>query len=335
MRVVGLLIAAIALIVLGGVYWMTWMPGSSAREPLPESTAAQRALAARLQAHVRALAGTIGARNMYREGSMAAAVGYIAAQMREAGYEPERHAYELTGESGARFAGRTAINLVAELPGTGRPEEIVVIGAHYDTVRGSPGADDNASGVAVLLELARAFQDRAQPRTLRFVAFANEELPFSRTEDMGSYAYAARCHRRGAAVTAMLALDGVGYFTSKPKSQHYPIAGIGLLYPERGNFIGFITRLADAPLLRHAIGAFRPAAIPSEGAALPAVVPGVGWSDHWAFWQHGYDAFLVTDTLPFRYPYYHSPADTPARLDYVRMARVVEGLRSVVTQLAQ
>lgn len=335
MKKVGLLLVALAFIAVGGGFWMTWMPGSSAEEPLPEPTAAQRALAARLEAHVRALAGAIGERNLYTEGSMRAAVDYIEARMREAGYEPKRLTYELSGESAARFTGRTMTNLVAELPGTGRADKIVVIGAHYDTVRGSPGADDNASGVAALLELARVFRDRPQSRTLRFVAFANEEMPFFGTENMGSYVYATRSRRRGADITAMVSFDGLGYFTSEPGSQHYPVGGLRLLYPQRGNFIAFITRVTGAPLLRRAIEAFRPATIPSEGAAMPAMLPGIAWSDHWAFWQHGYDAFLVTDTLPFRYPYYHSPGDTPARLDYAGMARVVEGLRSVVERLAQ
>lgn len=329
-------LAAMAVLVAAAGVWMMRMPGSSIDTPLPEPTAAERALAASLEEHVRALADDIGERNLYTNGSMAAASAYIETRLRAAGYDPERHHYTLSGASSERLAGRAADNVVAELPGTERPHEIVVIGAHYDTVVTSPGADDNASGVATLLALARWFGERPQPRTLRFVAFANEEPPFFQTADMGSHAYAARCREHGDEVTAMLSLDGVGYFTDAPGSQEFPTAGIDLVYPDRGHFIGFITRMSDAPLVRRALAAFRErATIPSEGAALPGTLPGIGWSDHWSFWQHDYPAFMVTDTLPFRYPHYHSSTDTAGRLDYTRMARVAEGLKAVIARLAE
>lgn len=333
----GLLVAAavLALAAAGAGAWLMRMPGSSIEPPLPPPSATERALADALEAHVRALAEGIGERNMYTEGAMAAASRYIEAQMRAAGYDPERHGYELSGASSDFLAGRRAHNLVAEVAGTRRPHEIVVVGAHYDTVVASPGADDNASGVATLLALARWFRERPQPRTLRFVAFANEEPPFFQTRDMGSHAYAARCRRRGEAVTAMLSLDGVGYYSDGPGTQAFPAPGVGLAYPDRGDFIGFVTRMSDAALLRRAVGAFRArATVPSEGAALPGTLPGIGWSDHWSFWQHDYPAFLVTDTLPFRHPHYHSSGDIPARLDYGRMARVAEGLKAVIGRLA-
>lgn len=325
-----------ALLVVAAGAWMMRMPGSSIEAPLPEPTAAERALAASLEEHVRALAADIGERNLYTRDSMAEATAYIEARMRTAGYEPERHGYGLSGVSADYLAGRSADNLIAELPGTERPDEVVVVGAHYDTVANSPGADDNASGVATLLALARWFRERPQARSLRFVAFANEEPPFFQTADMGSHAYAARSRRRGERITAMVSLDGLGYFADAPGTQEFPAAGFDLVYPDRGHFIGFVTRMSDAPLLRRAIGAFRArATIPSEGAALPGTLPGIGWSDHWSFWQHDYPAFMVTDTLPFRYPHYHSSGDTPERLDYERMARVAEGLKAVVAQLAK
>lgn len=302
---------------------------------MPALTAAQQTLAARLEADVRALAEGIGERNLQTGDSMARTARWIESRMRAAGYAPRTHRYELSGASLPGLAGVAADNLIAELPGTGGSDEIVVVGAHYDSVFGSPGADDNASGVAALLALAEAFSDRPQSRTLRFVAFANEEVPYFLGPDMGSHAYARHCAERNEKVAAMMSMDGIGYFSEEPGSQQYPVPGIGLVYPDRGNFIGFVTRVRDARLMRRALRAFREhAEIPSEGAALPGGVAGVGWSDHWSFWQHGYPAFLVTDTLPFRYPHYHTPGDTADRLDYGRMARVVAGLEAVIEELA-
>jgi hypothetical protein len=332
----GLWLLAIATIAaVAGATWMTWMPGRTVKEPLPELTAVEAALSARLESDVRALSMDIGERNLFTADTMTAAADWIETRLHEAGCDPDRHAYELSGNSIPVLAGRRAHNLIAEISGTERPEEVVVIGAHYDTVPGSPGANDNASSVAALLALAEWFRERPQPRTLRFVAFANEEPPIFFSPDMGSHAYAARSRERDERIIAMMSMDGIGYFSDAPGSQGYPMPGLGLIYPSRGNFIAFVSRFSDARLLRRAIGAFREgASIPSEGALLPGGLPGVSWSDHWSFWQHDYPAFLVTDTLPFRDPYYHTPQDTAERLDYQRMARVVEGLKTVITTLA-
>ena len=326
----GILILVLAT---GVLLWSTWMPGTSASAPLPDQSATEHALSTELEADVRALAEGIGQRNMQTEGSMDASVNWIARRFDEIGYEPRRQEYTLRD---ARFQGDTAANVIAEVEGESVADEIVVIGAHYDTVPGSPGANDNASGVAVLLSLAEWFRERPQARTLRFVAFANEEHPFHRTSDMGSEVYALEQRQAGADITAMISMDGLGYFSDEPGSQHYPLRPIQWFYPDRGDFIGLITRTRDAPLVRRAIGAFRQeATVPSEGAALPEGIPGVAWSDHRAFWDQGYAALLVTDTLPFRDPAYHRPGDTPERLDYDRLARVSVGLRAVLTELAR
>lgn len=335
-RAIGLLALACAGLIAAGGGWMMAMPGTSAREPLAEPSAHEQALSERLEAHVRTLAGEIGERNLERREALDAAADYLEGQMRAAGYTPERQTYTLGGHAADALAGVTADNLVAELPGTQRPDEVLVVGAHYDSIMGSPGADDNASGVAALLELARLFQERPQPRTVRFVAFANEEPPYFLSEDMGSAAYATAARERGDALVAMMALDGIAYFSNEPESQHFPVPGPSLVYPSRGHFIGFVTRVRDGALVRQATGAFRErASIPSEGAALPGMLPGVGWSDHWAFWQQDVPAFLVTDTLPFRNPHYHSAADTPDKLDYLRLARVTAGLEAVVARMAE
>jgi hypothetical protein len=322
----------LAAALVGGLSWMLMMPGESVTEPLAEPTVAERALTRQLKADVRMLADDIGERNMHRPGSMATAAEWIKLRLREAGYEPQVHSYTLRGSG---YGGESADNLIAEVPGHGPADEIVIIGAHYDTVPGSPGANDNGSAVAVLLALAEHFAERRQERTLRFIAFANEEPPFYLSEDMGSHAYARKLREGNEQVHAMIALDGLGFFSNKPGSQQFPVPGISLAYPDRAEFIAFVTRMRDRSVLTRALGSFREhASIPSEGAVLPSIVPGVGWSDHWSFWQHGYPALLVTDTLPFRDPHYHGPGDTPQRLDFDRMARVAEGLKAVISELA-
>jgi Zn-dependent M28 family amino/carboxypeptidase len=225
-------------------------------------------------------------------------------------------------------------NLEVEIQGKTRPEEIVVLGAHYDSAIGCPGANDNGSAVASLLALARSWRGRTPARTLRFVALANEEPPFFQTEQMGSLVYARRCRERNERVVAMLSLETMGYYSTAQGSQKYPFP-VGLFYPSRGDFIAFVGNTGNAKLVRQCVAAFRRhAQFPSEGGALPGGLPGIGWSDHWAFWQVGYPALMVTDTAPFRYPHYHTPQDTPDKLDYDRLARVVTGLEKVIGELA-
>jgi len=326
--------AAIILLMLTvfGVWILIIMPASGDEITMTELTSGEKETARQLEADVRTLAEEIGERNMHTAGTMERTVSWIEKRMKNSGFYPSRQSYEI---GGFRYSGQTADNLIAELEGTEQPNKIVVVGAHYDSVSGSPGANDNASAVAVLLALAEYFADRPQPQTVRFVAFANEEPPFFLSRKMGSYAYARHCKNIGEDITAMMALDGLGYYRDEPGSQSYPVPGIGFFYPNTANFIGFVTRIRDTGLMRRALGAFRKkATISSEGAALPGFVPGVYWSDHWSFWKHGYPAFLVTDTLLFRDPEYHAPGDTPERLDYYRMARVAGGLKYVVKKLA-
>ena len=225
-------------------------------------------------------------------------------------------------------------NVIAEVAGRGASAEVVVVGAHYDTVPGCPGADDNASGVAALIEIARACLPSPPPRSLRLIGFVNEEPPFFQTGAMGSLRHAWAARERGERIVAMISLESLGVYSDAAGSQQYPFP-LGAFYPDRGDFLAFVGNLRSAPLVRRAIGSFRRhAAFPSEGLAAPEWVPGVGWSDQWAFWQAGYPALMVTDTVPFRYPHYHLPSDTPDRLDYDRLARVVAGLARVTLELA-
>jgi peptidase M28-like protein len=308
-----------------GVCFMMRMPGKSHQGLLPPATDEERLLAERLRTDVTMLAGTIGERNVLHYRRLQEAAAYIGDRLRRLGYPVREEAYPADG--------REVANIVAEVKGTRQPEEIVVLGAHYDSVPGSPGANDNASGVAALLELARLFKGEKPGRTLRFVAFVNEEPPYFRTDLMGSRVHAANARKRGEKIVAMLSLETIGCYSDKPGSQHYP-SPFSLFYPNTGNFIGFVGNLGSSSLLRDSIKTFRETTpFPSEGLAAPAFIAGIGWSDQWAFWQEGYPGIMVTDTAPFRYPHYHEATDTADRLDYGRMARVVSGLGRVVEGL--
>ena len=267
---------------------------------------------------VETLAGDIGERNVTKPRAYAAATDIIEQSLTNS----RRHVFE------------TGVNIEAEVAGN---DEVIVIGAHYDSVIGSPGADDNASGVAAMIELARRFaaEGRGAPRrTLRFVAFANEEPPHFATPEMGSFRYAQRCRERGEKILGMISLETIAYFTDAPKSQLYP-AMLSLIYPSTGNFIAFVSNLKSRELLRRTLRAFRKhSEIPSQSGALPEMISGVGWSDQWAFWQFGYPAMMITDTALFRNPHYHTATDKPDTLDYERLARVVDGLTAVVDDLA-
>jgi Zn-dependent M28 family amino/carboxypeptidase len=305
---------------------MIRMPGTSFQGTLPPLTAEQREAVEALRADVEQLAGRIGERNHRHRAALRMAAEHVERRMASTGLGPRRQS---TGASGHDFD-----NLELEVAGAERPHEIVVVGAHYDSVLGSPGANDNGTGVAALLWLAARFADRRLPRTLRFVAFVNEEPPHFQTDAMGSLVYARRCQQRGENVVAMLSLETLGCYSDAPGSQAYP-PPLGAFYPSEGNFVAFVANRGSRELVRQVIEEFRKSAsFPSEGASLPAWVPGVGWSDQWAFWQAGYPGVMVTDTAPFRYPHYHSHRDTPDQVDYERLARVVTGLSAVVQALA-
>ena len=319
-------LAVVPLVILAGIWFVTGMPGSTWTGPLPPLTDKEQLIHDNLKRHVAALAGRIGERNVWRPEAMAAAAGYIQERFEDAGYTVNVQPFTSRG--------LTVNNIEAVLPGQGAADEIIVVGAHYDSVADSPGADDNASGVAALLELARLLAGTTLPRTVRFVAFANEEAPFFYGDEMGSNLYAARAQAQGEHVEAMLSLETLGYFTDQPGSQKYPFP-FSYLYPDTGNFIGFVGNLSSRSLVRKAVGAFRAStAFPSEGVAAPSGIEGIHWSDHWSFWEAGYPAIMVTDTAPFRYPYYHTAKDTPAQLDYNGLARVTGGLADVVGVLA-
>lgn len=278
-----------------------------------------------LRQAVDALAGGIGERNVYCYPKLCEAAAFIEQSFREAGYQPTRYEYHARGKS---FA-----NIEAEIRGQDSPHEIIIIGAHYDTARGSPGANDNGSGVAALLVLARSFANKRSSRSLRFVAFTNEERPFLRTALMGSRVYARQCRERAENIIAMLSLETMGYCSQKSGSQW--LSFFGALYPSRGDYIVFVANPSSKELLKNVTQSFRRQTdISWQTATLPSFSPGAKSSDHWSFWKEGYPALMVTDTAPFRYPHYHKPSDTPDKLRYDFLNGVVEGLQGVVRDLA-
>jgi Zn-dependent M28 family amino/carboxypeptidase len=304
---------------------MIRMPGegySGALEPLDSEG---RDLADALRADVQMLASEIGERSLHRPKGLHAAADRISGAFAAAGLVPGFQTYAVEGVA--------AQNVDATIVGADRPGDIVIVGAHYDSVELTTGADDNASGVAAMLALARRFSKRHPHATLRFVAFVNEEPPYFQTEAMGSLVYARGCKERRENVIAMLSLESIGFYSDAKGSQKYPPL-LNLAYPSAGTFLGFVGDRSSADLVRRAVTTFRGTTkFPSEGAALFAGLPGVGWSDQWSFWQVGYPAIMITDTAPFRNPHYHTTADTPDKLDYERMARVVKGLEQVVDDL--
>jgi Zn-dependent M28 family amino/carboxypeptidase len=310
------------------LYLCISMPGQSLSSPPPKLTNFQKELSIRLQEHVWQLAGVIGERHYgEKQDAYNKAAEYIATAFKQNGLVP----YE--DEFGDKLQYR---NIVAEHYGTTFSDEVIVIGAHYDSVWGSPGADDNASGVAVMLEVAKELKKIELNRTIRFVAFANKEYPSFLTDNMGSLFHVKRSHDRGDNIIAMISFEMLGYYSEEANSQHYP-ALFQWLYPDTANFVAFVGDFNSRSFLRKSIKAFRESKqFPSEGISIPEVlVPNVRRSDHAAFWKHNIPAFMVTDTMRYRNYNFHNSKDLPNSLNYEYMARVASGLITMIEKLAK
>src|SRR5882672_2245360 len=317
--VAAILVAAVAF----AVWYLTATPGASHRGPLPPLDADGRRLAESLKAHVTGVASE--EHNVGRPQALERSARYIEAALAKLGYAVSRQEFETDG---------VKVRNLEVSRGSGR--RLVVIGAHYDSARDAVGANDNGSGVAALLELARFLKtvQPAQGLEVRLVFYVNEELPWFATDKMGSYVHSRGLANEGKEVLAMLSLETIGWYSENFDSQRYPFP-FSLFYPSKGNFVGFVANLRSRSLMHRVIGTFRKSvAFPSEGVAAPESIPGIGWSDQWAYWQFGWPALMVTDTAPFRYPHYHTLRDTPDKLSYERLARVVKGLEGVVRDLA-
>ena len=291
----------------------------------------EQQLAERLYRHVDCLADLIGPRHPLKPVALKAAAGYIEREFSALGYSVERQAYDVDH-------GQVA-NLVMEVTGTRRGQEVLIIGAHYDTIPTTPGADDNASAIAMLIEIARLLRDSSFQRTLRFVAFPCEEPPYFYTDSMGSQVYARQCRLRGEQIVGMICLEMVGYYRDEPNSQQLP-SGIPSVFrwafPTRGDFLAAVGNFNSLGLVWSFRRGFKHAvAFPLYSIVLPNRIPEIHLSDNSSFWDQGYPALMVTDTAFLRNPHYHSTTDTPDTLDYNCMARGTIGVAGGVARLAK
>jgi Zn-dependent M28 family amino/carboxypeptidase len=318
-----ILLTIIASLLIFGWSLMIWMPGVSYQGELPPLTAAETELQSSLKRDIDILSSQIGRRNSDNYQNLVKAKVFLTQELEQAGYTIKQQNYQIDN--------KTYTNLAVEIPGSSRSNEVLVIGAHYDTAFTSPGANDNATGAVAILALAREFAGTKPLRTLRFVEFTNEEPPLFWTDNMGSLVYAkeTKSHPEQK-IVGMFSLETLGYYSDRPNTQKYPTP-LNLLYPSTGNFLGFVGNIDSRELLRNTLRSFRAQTqFPSEGAALPSSLPGVGWSDQWSFWQQGYQALMVTDTATFRYPHYHTLDDTIDKIDFERLSRVTIGISKVI-----
>jgi len=326
-------LVAIAAGAVGGPYGvaliMTSVPGKSHTGPLPPLTSGEKALAAALKQHVEA----IGSRphNIEHPEELEKAARYIETSLEALGYTVNRQPFTVD-ETTVRN-----IEVVISPASADSKVPTIVVGAHYDSCGDAPGANDNASGVAAVLELARLLKelDGKTPKRIRLVLFVNEEPPYFQTPDMGSVRYAAELKAKGENIVAMYAFDDIGYYSSDPGSQHYP-PPFDRIFGNKGDFIAFIAMIGSRELLNRTVASFRShTAFPSVGGFAPGFVTGIDWSDHWSFAEQGFQALMITDTAIFRYPHYHRPTDTPDKVDAEKLARVVKGIERVVRDIAK
>ncbi len=278
-----------------------------------------------LKKHVEVLAGEIGERSFIQYENLEKAKDYIIRVFEEYRYQPEEQIYF--------FQGKSFKNIIATK--RGKSKKAIIIGAHYDSVIGSPGADDNASGVSGLLELANLLKEEELSKTIKFIAFTNEEPPFFLTPDMGSQVYVREAKRKREDIEAMLCLESLGYYSDKKGSQSYPF-GLSLFYPDRGDFIGIVGDLKSKKLVRDTKEILKKKNVKTQSlVALGFLVPAIEFSDHSSFWRAGYKAIMITDTAFYRNPYYHTHQDTPDKLNYKKLKELIIGLKDVIIELAK
>jgi Zn-dependent M28 family amino/carboxypeptidase len=282
-----------------------------------------------LKQHITMLSEVIGERSTFRPGGLEATARYIEDQLRKFGYTTRPRPFPVEGQE--------VRNIEVEVPGLRRPDQIVILGAHYDSVD-CPAANDNASGVAGVLEAARLLSSRRFKRTLRFVLFVNEEPPHYKGPHMGSFVYARECRERNENIVAMVNLETIGYYSDDPGSQRYPLFFNRRWFrflPRRGNFVAFVGNFPSWRLAWRMHRQFRRfTKFPAWWLPAPDTMEGPGMSDHWCFWQQGFPAIMVTDTAFFRYHHYHLPTDTVDKIVFPPTARVVTAVAKALAALA-
>ena len=287
-------------------------------------------LTTRLRGHVDVLAGLIGPRHLSRPSTIEASIAYIEQQFAAMGDSVVRHTYQVDGTE--------AHNLIFERRGISAPEKILVIGAHYDTEEITPGADDNASAVAALIEAARLVAPFKPRRTVRFVSFPCEEQPHMENGTMGSQHYARACRGKGDEIVGMICLEMLGFYSDAPDSQRVPPGiprPLRRLFPKRGNFLASVANLRSLRLLATFHRGFKSASgLPLFSVPLPEKIREIRRSDNSSFWDQRYPALMITDTSFLRNPHYHQPTDTPETLDYERLAQATLGLAGAIARIA-
>ncbi|MDD2715280.1 MAG: M28 family peptidase [Candidatus Wallbacteria bacterium] len=279
-----------------------------------------------LKNHVYTLSHEFGDRSTRKYHAMQQTAGYIADRLEACGLDVTEQSYHVVG--------RPVSNLIAELAGTDPTAEILIVGAHYDTCD-NPGADDNASAVAVLIEVAKKLSASKTRRKIRFVAFVNEEPPYFQTEYMGSKVYANKLRENGEKIYLAVILEMLGYYSDEPHSQKIPLPLVWK-YPSTGNFLLAVGDKNSSAAMEKLAGMFRRScSLPLYELTKYSFIQGVDSSDHWSFWENGYPAIMITDTSYYRNPYYHTAGDTYEKLDYNRMAQAVEGNSAAILELAK
>lgn len=280
-----------------------------------------------LKYHVQSLAGEIGERHVGRHEALQRAADYISRQWQTMGYQVERQAFKTRG--------KPVENLQVTVPGTRASGDMVVVCAHYDSPRDCPGANDNASGIAALLEVSRHFARQPAPCTLRFVALTNEKPPYQGTEQSGSWVYAHQASQHDDKIRSVIVLESLGYYNDTPGSQLYP-ALMGIFYPSQANFVAMTSNLASMRTMHCFARHFkRHCSLLCEPMIAPNFLPWVKWSDNSPFWLNGYRAFMVSDTALYRYPFHDSSRDTPEKIDYQCLTHVTRGLAQALADYIQ
>lgn len=311
----------IALLIFG---WslMVWMPGKSYQQALPTLSQSEIKLQDRLKRDLETLTVKIGSRNTDNYQNLIAAQAFLNRELTQAGYKVRSQEYTIDG--------KTFSNLEVEIPGSSLADQILVIGGHYDSGLTTLDPNEQATGAAAVLALAREFVGTKPLRTLRFVEFTNGESPYSQTQQMGSLVYAQAAKQRSDKIVGMFSLDRLGYFTTTANTQQYPLP-LNFLYPNQGNFIGLMSDIDSRELLRNTLRSFRAQAkFPSEGIALPSAIQGDRSSDSWAFWQEGYQALTITDPGYFRDPVDLTKHEQIDKIDVERLSRVTYELSKVI-----
>lgn len=271
------------------------------------------------------LSQKIGIRNYKYYQNLNLAAEYILNQFKDMGYSVEVMTYQINDKEYR--------NVIAEKPSTQQGNGVIIVGAHYDSCF-NPGADDNASGVAGILELARLLKGVDTQSRIQFVAFVNEEPPFFKTDYMGSFVYVSRVKEKKEKIKAAIILESIGFYTEKRNSQRY-LPLLGFFYPNKGNFIGVVSNFPSRKILKKIVTSFkRTSEFPIESVTAPGGIPGIDFSDHWSFWKNGYPAVMVTDSAFLRNRNYHKQTDLPSTLNYEKMAEVILGLKESVECLA-